>query len=138
MGIEQIPGGRFVVLWHEVPRESDRMSHWDVMFETSATGPLETWELLDEPHAGLTTQARRLLDHRREYLEYEGPVSRNRGWVTRWDEGTYTRVKTGPKLRLLLLAGTRLHGLLEIEPASGDELRATFRFDAARPTAWPE
>ena len=42
MGIEQIPGGRFVVLWHEVPRESDRMSHWDVMFETSATGPLET------------------------------------------------------------------------------------------------
>ncbi len=46
---------------------------------------LRTWELLHLPVEGETTAVRRLPDHRLHYLDYEGPVSSDRGHVIGWE-----------------------------------------------------
>lgn len=76
---------KFVILTHDHPH-----LHWDLMLEMD--GGLWTWRLELEPdrfncEAGIN--AIRLPDHRLQYLDYEGPVSGNRGTVTRWDQGDY-------------------------------------------------
>ena len=71
---------RFVILTHDHPK-----LHWDLMVEWEGT--LRTWRLLQEPCLG-DIPAEQLADHRLAYLDYEGPVSRNRGDVRRHDSGT--------------------------------------------------
>ncbi len=78
----------FVILRHTLPPHAARPSHWDLMLATDSDGPLWTWELRDEPAVDTVQFAERLADHRRAYLTYEGPVSNDRGHVTRYDEGT--------------------------------------------------
>lgn len=89
-------GGRFVILRHEMLRAAARGSHWDFMLENK--GILLTWELpqlppcppsVTSPRTFEELGIRRLPDHRIEYLEYEGPVSNDRGSVQRVDAGTY-------------------------------------------------
>jgi hypothetical protein len=75
--------GRFVILEHRW-----RGVHWDLMLET-AGGCLRTWAIDEEIVGGRVVGARRLGDHRVEYLGYEGPISGDRGWVRRVDEGVY-------------------------------------------------
>lgn len=94
----------YVILRHEPPSGDDaafsgRGLHWDLMFDNGAK--LRTWALSAEPWEYYETAASRksaavaliratsLADHRREYLDYEGPVSGNRGSVSRVDRGTY-------------------------------------------------
>ena len=73
---------RFVILQHDHPRGV----HWDFMIET---GPvLRTWAMPQVPQPGVEMIARALPDHRPAYLDYEGPVSGERGSVARWDQGT--------------------------------------------------
>jgi hypothetical protein len=73
---------RFVVLDHDHP-----LPHFDLMLEV---GPvLWTWRLERPPEAGPEQSAERIPDHRPHYLDYEGPVSGNRGRVLRRDEGTF-------------------------------------------------
>ncbi len=81
---------RFVVLLHE----SSRNTHWDLMLETS--DQLTTWEIPPacKPDAlglleSFCCRVTPLPDHRIAYLDYEGPVSRNRGTVRRLDVGIY-------------------------------------------------
>lgn len=102
---------RFVLLRHECPPSLGKPSHWDLMLERE--GRLLTWSLLtlpaawggdaaasDEPIA-----ATRLADHRIAYLDYEGPISGDRGAVTRVDRGEYETVEeTDDDIRV------RLHG----------------------------
>lgn len=74
---------RFVVLLHSHP-DGD---HYDLMIEN---GPrLATWKFLHPPEAALQKelQGMRIGEHRLIYLDYEGPVSGNRGDVRRHDEG---------------------------------------------------
>ncbi len=82
---------RYVILLHEIPPghkvAGGRGTHWDLMLEQN--GVLRTWALADEPRGELTTQAEQLPDHRLAYLDYEGPVSGNRGNVSQWDAGEY-------------------------------------------------
>lgn len=74
---------RFVLLEHRWDGV-----HWDFMLE-SEEGGLRTWAI-DEPiAAGRDLPARALADHRSAYLDYEGPVSRGRGTVSRVDRGTF-------------------------------------------------
>ncbi len=73
---------RYVILTHDHP-----FPHWDLLLEWGET--CRTWRLLEEPAPGKTVAAEILPDHRRHYLDYEGPVSGGRGRVTRWDGGTY-------------------------------------------------
>jgi hypothetical protein len=63
------------------------MPHYDLMFELTPGGRLATWRSPDWP-VEFGTLVERLADHRRDYLDYEGPVSNNRGQVARVLGGT--------------------------------------------------
>ena len=78
---------RFVILRHEPGPQSDRPLHWDLMLEMGDS--LKTWSLPVQPDQVTTMVAVALPDHRKAYLQFEGPVSRGRGYVTRFDEGWY-------------------------------------------------
>lgn len=73
---------RFVILKHDHP-----YLHWDLLLEID--GDLESWRLLREPVMREWIAAEPLPAHRIAYLTYEGPVSQNRGCVTRVMSGTY-------------------------------------------------
>src|SRR5690348_14642129 len=74
---------RYVVLRHEGIGDP----HFDLMFETSPGSALLTWRSPEwPPRPGLMLT--KLGDHRRAYLDYEGPVSNNRGHVRRVAAGT--------------------------------------------------
>jgi hypothetical protein len=95
---------RFVVLEHDSPRGL----HWDFLLETEPA--LTTWALATRPDSPGPIAAESLADHRIEYLEYEGPVSGDRGSVTRWDAGTYQYVRQSDRELVLSLEGARLQG----------------------------
>lgn len=78
---------RFVVLLHEMPADSIRETHYDLMLEMGEV--LWTWEINKLPRLGTTITGRRLKDHRKKYLTYEGNVSDNRGCITRIMAGTF-------------------------------------------------
>jgi hypothetical protein len=96
------PMRRFVLLLHECPGDRPRPTHCDLLFECD--GFLEAWSLDELPGdwrtlagdvpssmfaATNTVAAGRLADHRLAYLDYEGPVSGDRGTVRRLDAGTF-------------------------------------------------
>jgi hypothetical protein len=72
----------YVILEHDHP-----YLHWDFMLEAGEV--LRAWRLAEPPEPGKTVAARLIGDHRLMYLDYEGPVSGNRGQVRRWDSGNY-------------------------------------------------
>src|SRR5205823_788688 len=78
------PRVRYVVLRH-VQNEGQ---HFDLMVEN---GPaLATWKCPSPPELATDagTTCIRLPDHRRIYLDYEGPIFSNRGQVEQYDAGT--------------------------------------------------
>ena len=94
---------RFVILEHDHPH-----LHWDLMLD--AGDALQTWRLAQPPDAD-SIEATALGDHRRAYLDYEGPVSGNRGTVKRWDAGTFTETPDSTsEARVLDFEGTRVRG----------------------------
>jgi len=98
---------RFVILEHDHPH-----LHWDLMLEQE--GVLRTWRLAAPPGQPQTA-AEPLVDHRLDYLGYEGPVSGNRGTVRRWDEGSYDVEEERPGWLLLWFEGRRLQGRAVLE-----------------------
>jgi hypothetical protein len=78
------PALRYVVLRHEGVDDP----HFDLMFETSSGSALATWRSPRWPIES-DTSLTKLADHRRAYLDYEGPVSDNRGHVRRITSGFY-------------------------------------------------
>ncbi len=88
---------RFVILEHDFPER-----HFDFMLEDG--GVLLTWRLAQWPLPHSSREpATQLADHRLHYLDYEGPVSGNRGTVLQQDSGTYhwlQRSPTGWKIHL--------------------------------------
>ena len=94
---------RFVVLHHLTPPAGPSETHWDLMLEHD--GKLETWALPAPLTPDSTQPGQRLPDHRIHYLDYEGPVSANRGTVKRWDWGTYLLLNSSPNLRDVQLSG---------------------------------
>lgn len=76
-------------------------------------GPaLRTWALLEPPEAGRSLRAERLADHRLDYLDYEGPISRDRGSVTQWDAGDFLLLEETAERLEVQLAGKKLSGRL--------------------------
>jgi len=78
-----------VLLRHDL---ADGTHHVDWMISQNSAGtlPLITFRLdqrLDELEAGQSVPATRLEDHRPLYLDYEGPISGNRGTVKRLSYG---------------------------------------------------
>jgi hypothetical protein len=119
---------RYVILRHELPPESERPSHYDVMFDTGET--LRTWALEFPPDAPDDQPAQQLSDHRRNYLTYEGPVSGNRGSVTRWDEGEYQIQADTEKAFVVDVQGRRLYGRIAILCDDGPFFYLAFERDA--------
>jgi hypothetical protein len=100
---------RFVVLEHDYPER-----HWDFMLQ--AGDVLRTWKLAAPPAAGAAIAASASFDHRVVYLDYEGPVSGNRGRVTSWDRGTYEEEPGSTADRVAArLNGQRLRGTAVLE-----------------------
>ncbi len=73
---------RFVILRHDRP-----FLHWDLLLEDLSTA--RGWRLLREPSGDEPIAAQPLPPHRLLYLDYEGPVSGNRGVVQRAVSGSY-------------------------------------------------
>ena|SRR5690242_6473974 len=78
-----MPPLRFVILRHD----GIETPHFDCMFETSPGSDLLSFRSPIWPLA-MGTELASLGDHRRAYLDYEGPVSNNRGHVRRVLSGT--------------------------------------------------
>ena len=98
----------YVVLFHD--RESG--PHFDWMFEGEEG--LRTWAtaerlMLDQADAATATE---LPLHRAAYLEYEGPVSGNRGSVRRVERGTFRVLQDATDLYELEVAGDRAGRLI--------------------------
>lgn len=113
---------RFVCLRHECPPEVGKPSHWDLMLEDD--GALLTWSLLELPApGGLATFATRLDDHRIEYLDYEGPLSGERGSVSRVDAGEFRWIERTDQRMVVSLAGRQLLGTLTAQLVGGASWR---------------
>ncbi len=119
---------RFVILEHDHP-----LLHWDLMLE--AAQALRTWRLAAPPQPGRTVRAESIFDHRLAYLDYEGPVSGNRGRVKRWDTGQYDWLMNDPQRIAVRLAGGRLRGVLLLEGAAPAGWQATFAPEGVTPSA---
>jgi DNA polymerase Ligase (LigD) len=120
---------RFVILTHDHP-----YLHWDLFLEDGDV--LRGWRLAEEPVAGKPIAATAQADHREMYLDYEGPVSGNRGHVTRWDFGEYVPEPPSREASLrasrigtqviLQITGSRLRGRVELQHVA--ENRWTFSY----------
>jgi hypothetical protein len=86
-----MPALRYVVLQHSEIDEP----HYDLMIETAPGSDLATWRVSHWP-PDATDKFTALPNHRRHYLEYEGPISGNRGKVLRIASGTHQIVENSP------------------------------------------
>ena len=111
---------RFVLLHHECPTSFGKPSHWDLMLERD--GALLTWSLPALPaawggegdSAAEQIAATRLADHRIAYLDYEGPISNDRGVVTRVDGGEYEVIEETDEIIRVRLRGTDRDETIEL------------------------
>ena len=112
---------RFAILIHDHP-----FLHWDLLVEQA--GVLRSWRLLESPvrwllaASPIVLSAESIAEHRLAYLDYEGPVSRERGSVQRWDGGNVDWLEDSAGKIRLKLAGTRLHGELTLTQPDGTQL----------------
>jgi len=119
---------RFVLLRHECPPQFEKPSHWDLMLECE--GVLRTWDLRELPtawaavlsensglgensSAALVT-AYPLADHRLAYLDYEGPLTGERGTVRCCDRGELELLEEGEHRLTALLSGDLLQGKIRL------------------------
>jgi hypothetical protein len=96
-----------VILEHDWPSR-----HWDLMLEAGAV--LRTWRLASPLQTNQAIAVQPIGDHRPHYLDYEGPVSGNRGSVVRWDQGEFDWRRDNAETVIVHLAGSRCRGMLEI------------------------
>lgn len=113
---------RFVILRHDSPRGL----HFDFLLEMGQA--LKTWALPQPPESGIEMTCEVLPDHRLAYLDYEGPVSGDRGSVTRWDRGTYEIQRQNDTGLVIELSGEKLIGRATLEPSPEDPKRWRFSF----------
>jgi hypothetical protein len=100
--------------------------HWDFMLESGKR--LRTWALQEEPRSGAIVAAVSLGDHRAAYLDYEGPVSGDRGRVTRWDYGTYSTLWEDDTVWQVRLQGARWNGVAHLRRDTQDTRRWDVEF----------
>jgi hypothetical protein len=98
---------RFAILDHDHP-----FRHWDFLLESGDA--LRAWRLLAEPQSGRPIPAEPLPDHRLHYLDYEGPISGDRGRVVRWDAGTFDWEADGLDDLRVRLYGARVMGVVTV------------------------
>lgn len=134
---------RFTILEHNHP-----VLHWDLLLETGQPS-LKTWRLLKRPEPACQASetqaseiqaseiqqipAKAIEDHRLEYLDYEGPVSQQRGEVKQWDTGFYLMLIQSDQFWEFRLEGKLLQGFAvlrkEIQTEENDNWTFTFLAD---------
>jgi hypothetical protein len=107
---------RFVLLYHDCPPHFERSSHWDLMLESGDM--LRTWALEELPRDWKAAYERTvakypqcralassnevaalpLADHRRDFLTFEGELTRDRGHVVRVAAGEYSSLEESPTM----------------------------------------
>jgi hypothetical protein len=132
---------RFVILFHDCPTDSPSSSHFDLMLESN--GVLRTWAIAAPPcswgaTAGLPSSANAALsesvaatqlpDHRLDYLDYEGPVSGDRGKVSRIDAGEFVSREEATDLLVVTLSGERIRGQLKLARVAGESTQWQLTF----------
>lgn len=105
---------RFALLTHDFP-----FCHWDFLLESDEA--CRTWRLLDDPENHGSVVAEALAPHRLLYLDYEGPVSGDRGAVTRIDSGPFDWLIDQADLVEVALSGARIKSRVQIRRISGNE-----------------
>ncbi len=110
---------RFVILEHDYPE-----LHWDFMLENG--NDLCTWKLRQKPNellaqhiqqGKINLKAAPSTPHRLIYLDYEGPVSNGRGFVKRFDYGSFEWIEQNEKEVLINLQGQKFNGLVKLSIA---------------------
>ena len=121
------PTRRFVLLRHELPEDSPRASHFDLMLERDED--LLTLELLEPLAVDESIPARELAPNRKAYIDYEGPISAQRGSVARVDRGDLTVIAWSEDRIEADLDGVCLRGrlILERDVGPGGERSANWR-----------
>jgi hypothetical protein len=134
---------RFVLLYHDCPPTYVRPSHWDFMLESGNV--LRTWALEQLPRDWQAARTRtsvahpncpshslgnrviaiQLSDHRRDYLELEGPLSGDRGTVMRVVAGTYRSEHEAPCDWRVILASDDLAASLRLSQTDASNERWT-------------
>jgi hypothetical protein len=104
---------QFVLLEHDHPE-----LHWDFMLESGDV--LLTWRLDRIPAEADEIPATSLPDHRKAYLDYEGPVSGNRGSVVRIDRGDFELLESADGSLATRLMGMRLRGTARLQKITSD------------------
>lgn len=119
----------FVILEHELPQSHPRAGvHFDLMLEHD--GRLLTWALDEAPRVGEEGSGlpcQRLPDHRVMYLDYEGPVSGDRGEVRRWDRGECELLEQGDQRVRARIEGERVCATVTLTREQGEQWLAEFR-----------
>ena len=97
---------RFVILQHTIGDSQ----HWDLMLEQNSV--LVTWRLDRPPTVGddRPIPATKIPDHRIAYLDYEGPVSGDRGFVRRVTSGEVKVISMSDQYWELEFTGGSLEG----------------------------
>ena len=108
MNASQTTMPRFAVLLHDHPS-----LHWDFLLEQGES--CRTWRLPKAPDTPGDIAAEAIADHRLIYLDYEGPVSGDRGTVAQWDTGTFEWLADGNDLVEVRLTGRRLNGIARLQ-----------------------
>jgi hypothetical protein len=112
---------RYVILEHDHPE-----LHWDLMLEVD--GALKTWRLPatppDQPRTALA-----IGNHRVAYLDYEGPVSGNRGSVKQWDAGQYELLERAARKWTVQLHGARWQGVVVLRQQNESSYQISFTGD---------
>ncbi|MCG8407380.1 MAG: hypothetical protein MI923_19450 [Phycisphaerales bacterium] len=116
---------RFVVLFH-TQKQGD---HFDLMIDDGSL--LATWKTRQAPETARDREldCLRIGNHRRIYLDYEGPISGDRGDVTQHDAGQcLVEVQTESRWDVTF-EGKRLNGHFTLEKAhrSNETWRLRFR-----------
>ncbi len=110
---------RFVILIHDHP-----FLHWDFLLEDGDR--CRTWRLLVDPEFSTCDfPAEGISDHRLKYLDYEGPISGERGSVTQWDCGTFQWRVNQPEACEVILSGQRWRGVVRMEWTDADHWKGS-------------
>ena len=117
---------RFVLLTHDHPE-----LHWDLMLEFA--GVLRTWRLAAAADSAERIAATPLPDHRLLYLEFEGPISNQRGTVQRWDRGEYEVLQDTADVLEMNWRGERLRGRVTLTTEPDGSVWFQFKSDGEFP-----
>lgn len=100
---------RYVVLRHDQVDEP----HYDLMLERTVGGALATWRLSHwPPEPGDSPEP--IADHRPAYLDYQGPVSGNRGQVRRVAQGHYQSIQADDSMQWRVRMDSGLEMILPV------------------------